>query len=156
MSCSFWIRRKKRAAILEKERQAEIRRQAYEAQKQAESVTKEEEPETKGGAKNGRRTVLIIESGLEWIQNNTTLEFDITNIEEIKALPSSVKLFLIKFLDVNDISAGVASESIESLSQSFDTSDKSAMIWQFAEELLYPYLKSRVRFITAEKRWKEQ
>ena len=102
------------------------------------------------------RTVLIIESGLEWILNNTTLEFDITNIEEIKALPSSVKLFLIKFLDVNDISAGVASESIEGLSQSFDTSDKSAMIWRFAEELLYPYLKSRVRFITAEKRWKEQ
>ena len=42
--------------MLEKERQAEIRRQAYEAQKQAESVTKEEELETKGGAKNGRRT----------------------------------------------------------------------------------------------------
>ena len=56
MSCSFWIRRKKRAAMLEKERQAEIRRQAYEAQKQAESVTKDEEPETTGRAKNGRRT----------------------------------------------------------------------------------------------------
>lgn len=56
MSCTFWLRRKREAAMLEKERQAEIRRQAYyEAQKQAESVTKEEEPETKGGAKNGRR-----------------------------------------------------------------------------------------------------
>lgn len=101
------------------------------------------------------RTVLIIESGLEWILNNTTLEFDITNIEEIKALPSSVKLFLIKFLDVNDISAGVASESIESLSQSFKTDRTEDLIWDYAYQLLYPYLKSRVRFVAAEKRWKE-
>lgn len=100
------------------------------------------------------RVVLIVESGLEWVKQNTTLEFDMENDEDLRALPSSVRLFLTKFFDIQQVSAGVTSESIEGLSLSFDTSDKSALIWQFAEELLTPYLKSRVRFVTAEKRWK--
>ena len=99
------------------------------------------------------RTTLIVESGLEWVKENTTLEFDIDNDEDLKALPSSVRLFLVKFFDVQMMSVGVTSESIEGLSQSFDTSDKSAMIWQFAEELLSPYLKSRIRFVTAQRKW---
>ena len=99
------------------------------------------------------RGILIVESGLEWITRNTTLAFDMNNDEELKALPSCVRLFLTKFFDVQMLSAGVTSESIEGLSQSFDTGDKSAMIWQFAEELLEPYLKSRVQFISATKRW---
>lgn len=64
------------------------------------------------------------------------------------------KAFIVKFFDVNMLDVGVTSESIEDMSQSFDTGDKTAMIWQFAEELLAPYLISRVRFIAAEKRWK--
>ncbi len=99
------------------------------------------------------RATLIVESGLEWVKENTTLEFDIDNDEDLKALPSSVRLFLVKFFDVQMMSVGVTSESIEGLSQSFDTSDKSAMIWQFAEELLSPYLKSRIRFVTAQRKW---
>lgn len=99
------------------------------------------------------RVCLIVESGLEWVKNNTTLEFDTNKDDDLIALPSVVRLFLVKFFDVNMISAGVASESIEGLSQSFDTSDKSAMIWQFAEELLTPYLKSRIRFVTAQRKW---
>lgn len=100
------------------------------------------------------RVILVIESGLEWVKNNTTLEFDVNIDEDLIALPSAVKLFLVKFLDVQMLSVGVVSESIEGLSQSFDTGDKNAMIWQFAEELLSPYLKSRVRFITAQKKWR--
>lgn len=100
------------------------------------------------------RVTLIVESGLEWVKENTTLDFDMNNDEDLKALPSSVRLFLVKFFDVQMISAGVASESIEGLSQSFDTSDKSAMIWQFAQELLSPYLKSRIRFIAAQRKWR--
>ena len=99
------------------------------------------------------RTKIIIESGLEWVKDNTTLEFDMNNDDDLIALPSVVKLFLIKFFDVNMLSVGVASESIEGLSQSFDTSDKSAMIWQYAEELLSPYLKSRIKFVTAQRKW---
>lgn len=100
------------------------------------------------------RVTLIVESGLEWVKENTTLEFDIDNDEELKALPSKVRLFLVKFFDVQMISVGITSESIEGMSQSFDTSDKSAMIWQFAEELLSPYLKNRIRFVTAQRKWR--
>ncbi len=100
------------------------------------------------------RVILIVESGLEWLLRNTTLEFDIENDEELQALPSSVRLFLTKFFDVQMLGTGVSSESIEGMSQSFDTSDKNAMIWQFAEELLDGYLISRVRFVAAEKRWR--
>lgn len=100
------------------------------------------------------RTILIVESALEWVQNNTTLEFDMNNDDDLKALPSCVRLFASKFVEVNLVSAGVSSESIEGLSQSFDSSDKSALIWQFAEELLQPYLKSRVRFVHASRNWR--
>ena len=100
------------------------------------------------------RTALIVESGLEWVKAHTTLEFDINNNEDLTALPSAVRLFLVKFHDVNALSAGIASESIGGLSQSFDNGDKSAMIWQFAQELLNPYLKSRVSFVSAQRRWR--
>lgn len=99
------------------------------------------------------RTIIIVESGLEWVKANTTLEFDMNKDEDLTALPSVVKLFLVKFFDVQMLSVGVTSESIEGLSQSFDTSDKSAMIWQFANELLTPYLKCGINFIPAQKRW---
>lgn len=99
------------------------------------------------------KAVLIVESGLEWVKANTTLEFDLNNEEEIKALPSSVRLFLLKFFELNKNRAGVSSESISGLSQSFNSGDISVMIWQIAEELLYPYMKSRVTFISASNRW---
>lgn len=99
------------------------------------------------------RTTLVIESGLEWVLHNTTLVFDMNKDEDLEALPSSVRLFLIKFFDVQMLSTGVTSESIEGLSQSFDTGDKSALIWQFAQELLGTYLKCGVRFFAAQKRW---
>lgn len=99
------------------------------------------------------RNKLIIESGLEWVKENTTLEFDINSGEGVDILPPSVKLFIVKFFDVQMLSVGVTSESIQGLSQSYDTSDKNALIWQLAEGLLYPYLKSRIRFVTAKKRW---
>lgn len=100
------------------------------------------------------RVTLIVESGLEWVKSNTTLDFDMNKDDDLKALPSSVRLFLVKFFDIQMISAGVTSESIEGLSQSFDTSDKAAMIWQFAEELLGEYLVSRVRFVAAKRKWR--
>ena len=101
------------------------------------------------------RAILIVESGLEWVKENTTLEFDMNNDNDLAALPSVVKLFIVKFFDVQMISGGISSESIEGLSQSFDTSDKSALIWQFAEELLSPYLKGRVRFVSAKNRFSD-
>ena len=99
------------------------------------------------------RVILIVESGLEWVKQNTTLEFDVNNDEDLKALQPCVRLFLTKFFDVQMLNVGVASESIEGLSQSFNNDDKSALIWQFATELLSPYLKSRIKFIPAQRRF---
>lgn len=100
------------------------------------------------------RVILIIASGLEWLKAHTTLEFDMNKDEDLKALPNSVKLFLVKFFDVQMISTGVTSESIEGLSQSFDTGDKNAMIWQFAQELLSGYLKSFVTAVPYTTKWR--
>lgn len=99
------------------------------------------------------RAVLIVESGLDWISRNTTLVIDMNNDEELKALPPCVRLFLTKFFDVQMLSVGVSSESIEGLSQSFGSNDTNALLWQYAQELLSPYLKSRITFHTAKKRW---
>lgn len=99
------------------------------------------------------KEVLIVESALEWVQANTILEFDKESVEDLEKLPSCVKLFILKFSDINTMRVGVASESIEGLSLSFDGSDKNALLWQYAEELLSPYLKSRIRFIPAQSKW---
>lgn len=100
------------------------------------------------------RVILVVESGLEWVLENTTLKFNMENEEELKALPSRVKLFLTKFFDIQMMSTGVTSESAEGLSQSFDRSNKNDLIWQFAEELLGKWLKGRVEFVAASSRWR--
>lgn len=98
---------------------------------------------------------LQIESALEWVNANTKLDFDISNIESIEALPSSVRLFILKYLEVMSLSAGITSESIEGLSQSFDTKDKSSLLKQYAKIFLKPYLKSEVKFIVCPERWRD-
>ncbi len=101
-------------------------------------------------------TVLVVETALEWVLNNTTLEFDIDSDDLADNIPSSVKLFIKKFAEMQTTTAGISSESIEGLSQSYDTSDKTEAIWNMAETLLYPYLKSRVRFVCTENRWRRK
>lgn len=100
------------------------------------------------------RLCLLTESAFDWIKDNTTLEIDLTDTEALEALPACVRLFIVRFIDVMTMTAGVQSESIEGLSQSFSSADKGALIWQYAEELLGKWLKSRVRFVTAQRRWK--
>lgn len=99
------------------------------------------------------KELLIVESALDWIRANTTLEFDKESESDLMALPACVKLFILKFHDVNTMNVGVTSQSIEGLSQSFDTSSKNALLWQYAEELLAPYLKSQIRFVAAQRKW---
>lgn len=36
---------------------------------------------------------LYVEAGLEWLRDNTTLNMDPADVETIKALPSSARLF---------------------------------------------------------------
>lgn len=97
--------------------------------------------------------IIFAESALQWVLKHTTLEFDMNNSEELRALPASVKLFCLKYYELMSTSEGVTSESIEGLSQSFNTSNKSGLIWQLAESLLDDYLVSSVSFVSASKRW---
>lgn len=99
------------------------------------------------------KVVLIIESGIEWINRNTTLQINMNSDEELKGLSASVKLFLSEFFDIKMLGIGVTSESIEGLSQSFSQEKKEQMIWDSAYTLLGDVVKSRVRFVTAQKRW---
>lgn len=94
------------------------------------------------------RVEIILNAGLEWIAENTTID-----TKDTDNFPSCAKLFLITYHDIQQMKVGVASESIEGLSLSFNSSDRSALLWQSAEELLGNYLKGRVRFVSASRRW---
>ncbi len=104
-------------------------------------------------AETDPKSLIIIESALEWVKEHTTLDFDINNDDDLEALPSCVRLFVIRFLELNQLSAGVTSESIEGLSQAFDTSKKADLIWDYANELLSAYLISPIKFVTAQRKW---
>lgn len=99
------------------------------------------------------KNCLRIESAFGWVLANTTLKFDINKTEELKALPAQVRLFVSDYCDLMSISAGVLSESIEGLSQSFKSESKKAQIWELAETHLGDWLKSPVRFVAATSRW---
>ena len=95
------------------------------------------------------RAALFINAALEFIEDNTTI--DISDIENI---PSRVKLFVLKYLEITNMRVGVTSESIEGLSQSFGDGNQLALIWDIANELLANDMKSRIRFVAAERKWK--
>lgn len=91
---------------------------------------------------------LIINAGVEWLADNTTIDTTAFN-----DFPSSVKLFLVKFYEIQKTPTGVTSESIEGLSHSFSSADKNDLIMQFADELLGKYLVGKVRFVNASPKW---
>ena len=95
-------------------------------------------------------TCLMIESGIEWINSNTTLHIDVN--ESIELTPN-VKLFIVKFVEIMSIRPGVSSESISGLSQSFSIEDQRALIRQYANTLLGEYMKSDMTFVSAKRRW---
>lgn len=99
------------------------------------------------------KTCLRIESAFNWVLANTTLKFDINDMEALKALPAQVRLFVSDYCDLMSISVGVYSESIEGLSQSFKSDSKKAQIWELAENYLGEWLISPVGFIAATSRW---
>jgi len=97
--------------------------------------------------------VLRAEAALDWMLEHTTLQFDKADAASIEALPACAKLFVEQYSDIIKRRVGVASQSIEGLSQSFSTTDKSSEIMQVANSLLGAYLKSQVRVIPAKRRW---
>ena len=99
---------------------------------------------------NDSETALMVEVALDWVEQNTTLEFDREN-----ELPPNVKLFTIKFCDLMSQNAGVASESLGGMSQSFTTSSGMAsLLHDLAAQLFGSAYKGRNRFIGATSRWK--
>lgn len=97
---------------------------------------------------------LYVESGLEWLRDNTKLEIDLTDTESIKALPPSARLFLVKFCEVCGRDAGVTGESVGPMSQSFTTDSVAKQTAALARQLLRPYLKPNVEFIPCSRRWR--
>lgn len=87
------------------------------------------------------------ESAILWIKQNTT--FDTT----VDPLPPNVELFIEKYGAVMTMRAGVTSESISGLSQSF-TSDITGLLKQYARELIgEEYMRSDVKAFPFVDRW---
>lgn len=98
------------------------------------------------------REALKATAALEWIQQNTTLDFDAADPASVEKLPATAKLFVGKYVEIMGLKTGVSSQSIEGLSMSFDTTDKGTMLWQLASTLLGGYLR-QARFFPAKRRW---
>ncbi len=94
------------------------------------------------------KAVLSVETAIEWLAENTTL--DMTDLEN---LPAAARLFISKFCEITSLQSGVSSESIESLSQTFTQTSKNDMIWDIAETLLGDYIKCKIRFVAAERKF---
>lgn len=100
-------------------------------------------------------TCLQIESALEWIKDNTTLKFELNDIESVKALPVGTKLFILKYIEVFSLSAGIVSESIEGLSQTFNSEKSEKLLKQYAKTFLSKYLKPNIKFIKIQRHWRD-
>lgn len=100
-----------------------------------------------------KETSLYIDAALDWLLENTIFDFDKTDIELVKLLPSGAKLFLCKYKEIMSQNILVTSESISGLSQSFNNASKQQMLLQLARELMPGYMKSDLQFIPSVKRW---
>lgn len=117
-------------------------------------MTKEQAELLKLGFSIDDTTLLVVESALQWVLDNTTLQFDINKDDDLKALPANVRLFVVKYKEAMITDVGVSSESIEGLSHSFNTGDKSNLLWDLANSLLGDCLVSPVSFVSATDSWK--
>ncbi len=90
-------------------------------------------------------TVLTVESALEYVKANTNLEFELTDIASIAALPSCVKLFVVKYNEIMSKDSGVTSESLGGMSQSFETGDKNTLFYNLLCGLCGQYVVSQFK-----------
>ena len=96
------------------------------------------------------KTCIVVESALCWVLKNTTITFKIDDLEKI---PANVRLFVTKYIDIMGLRLGIASESIGSLSQSFNT-DTSGLIYDAANDIFGDSMKTAVSFVSAGDRWR--
>lgn len=100
-----------------------------------------------------KEVALMVDAAFAWIQEHTTLEFNLEDPE--LELPPNVKLFIVKFCDLLTPTAGVASESLGGMSQSFSNSGGTGfLLADLASQLLGTAYKDRCRFVSAVNRWK--
>ena len=100
------------------------------------------------------QTVIMVESALEWVNNNTNLIIDYNDDEALSGLGANVKLFVIKYVELMGMNSAIASESLGGMSQSFNhTANKSDLLWQYAYELLGDVMTSQMSFVPAKSRW---
>lgn len=102
---------------------------------------------------NSEMSLLYVNSALNWLADNTTLEVAEDDFEKINALPSSAKLFLVKFCEVSGRDVSVTSETVGPMSQSFSSTGSDRLIMNLARQLLKAYLKPNVTFIPCKRRW---
>lgn len=113
-------------------------------------LTMEQIENLKLGLTIDAQTEIMLKAGVEWIENNTIID-----TADIENFPNCAKLFLIKFTEIQNMPTGVSSESIQGLSQSFNTDSKADMIWDIAYSLLGDYIKDgTVRFVCASPKWR--
>ena len=91
---------------------------------------------------------LWAESGLGWLKVHTTLPLEQLSLEQ---LPAGAKLFLQKYADVME-SSGIASESIEGLSQSFTGDNAESQLLTLAQNLLPEWFRA-IQFMPKQQRW---
>lgn len=116
-------------------------------------MTMDELMELKLPVPNNEMNLLFVNSALNWLADNTTLDVTENDFEKINALPSSAKLFLVKFCEVAERSAGVASETVGPMSQSFSGTGSDQLVMGLARQLLKAYLEPNVKFIPCRRRW---
>lgn len=94
--------------------------------------------------------VLYAEAALDWIENNTTLVVERSNLA---SLPAGAKLFIFEYGRIMKQDKTVASESLGGMSQSFNTESRENMLYDLASEFLGKYMKSQVKVISAKRKW---
>ena len=97
---------------------------------------------------DNKKEVHNAQAAVEWLEINTTI-----NTTDIDNFPARAKSFIEQYCEVTGLQSGVASESIGGLSQSFNSGNKNALIWDLATTLLSGDIKSQIQFIPAQKRW---
>ena len=94
---------------------------------------------------------LAVDSAFAWLAENTTLNLDPEMPPE--EIPANVKMFIIKFVQLVARDGSVTSQSIEGLSQSFNSEDIWLQLRRYAQELFGAEYVSDVRFIRAVRQW---
>lgn len=94
--------------------------------------------------------VLYAESAIDWIEHNTTLVVDRTNLS---VLPAGAKLLIMRYGDIMRTDTTVTSESLGGMSQSFSSELRHNLLYDLASELLSEYIKSQIKFFPAQKKW---